>query len=222
MCGCCHHHHVNPSHPNSIRNQYSSRVTKGLIRYYGTRHLHFITCSCYRRQPQLHTASRRNLFLKILEQARRKYRFVVHGYVLMPEHFHLLITEPEVGDPSVVMKVVKERFTRQLNQHRKPPSAQTALWDSTLDSVWQKRFYDFNVRTRRKSVEKLKYIHRNPVVRGLVTRPEDWPWSSFRHYAMGEIGPVEIESEWTALRPEREVHVMDMSGALGSRRDLWR
>jgi len=134
MCGCCHRHHVNPSHPNSIRSQYSSRVTKGLIRYYGTRHLHFITCSCYRRQPQLHTASRRNLFLKILEQARRKYRFVVHGYVLMPEHFHLLITEPEIGDPSVVMKVVKERFTRQLNQRRKPPSAQTALWDSTLDS----------------------------------------------------------------------------------------
>lgn len=57
-------------------------------------------------------------------------------------------------------------------------------------------------------VEKLKYMHRNPVVRGLVPRPEDWPWSSFRHYAMGEIGPVEIESEWTALRREREVHVM--------------
>ncbi|SPE45681.1 hypothetical protein SBA7_940035 [Candidatus Sulfotelmatobacter sp. SbA7] len=49
----------------------------------------------------------------------------------MPEHFHLLITEPGIGDPSVVMKVVKERFTRQLNQGRKPPSAQTTLWNST-------------------------------------------------------------------------------------------
>ena len=75
---------------------------------------------------------------------------------------------------------------------------------------WQRRFYDFNVRTRRKSIEKLKYIHRNPVVRELVSRPEDWRWSSFRHYAMGEIGPVEIESDWTALRREREVHVMEM------------
>jgi putative transposase len=71
-------------------------VTKGLIRYYGTQHLHFITCSCYRRQPRLHTVWRRNLFLKILEQSRRKYRFVVHAYVVMPEHFHLLITEPEI------------------------------------------------------------------------------------------------------------------------------
>jgi REP element-mobilizing transposase RayT len=83
-----------------------------------------ITCSCYRRQPQLHTAGRRDLFLTILEEARCKYRFVVHGYVLMPEHFHLLITDPEMCDPSVVMKVVKERFTRQLNQRRKTPSAQ--------------------------------------------------------------------------------------------------
>jgi putative transposase len=102
---------------------------QGTHRYYGTQHLHFITCSCYRRQPRLHTSWRRNLFLKILEQARRKYRFVVHGYVVMPEHFHLFITEPEIGDPSVAMKVVKERFTRQLNRRRKPPSAQTALWD---------------------------------------------------------------------------------------------
>jgi REP element-mobilizing transposase RayT len=59
------------------------------------------------------TARRRDLFLKILEETRRKYRFVVHGYVAMPEHFHLLMTEPEVGDPSVVMKVLKQRFARR-------------------------------------------------------------------------------------------------------------
>ena len=82
-------------------------MTKGLHRYYGTSDLHFITCSCYRRHPLLNTAQRRNLFLKILEETRRKYRFVIHGYVVMPEHFHLLMTEPEIADPSVVMKVVK-------------------------------------------------------------------------------------------------------------------
>jgi len=173
-------------------------VTKGLIRYYGTQHLHFITCSCYRRQPQLHTAWRRNLFLKILEQARRKYRFVVHGYVLMPEHFHWLITEPELGDPSVVMKVVKERFTRQLNRRRKPAvSAQAALWDSIPDPVWQKRFYDFNVWSERKRIEKLRYMHRNPVKRGLVIEPDQWKWSSFRAYWSGERGPVRVNfQEW--------------------------
>jgi len=98
---------------------YSSGMTKGLHRFYGNNDEHFITCSCYHRQQQLGTPQRRDLFLRILEEARQKYRFVVHGYVVMPEHFHLLITEPELGDPSVVMKVLKERFTRKLRTEDK-------------------------------------------------------------------------------------------------------
>ena len=70
-----------------------------LHRYYGSGDLHFITCSCYQRQPFLASVSRRDLFLKVLEQARRRYRFVVLGYVVMPEHFHLLISEPQRGTP---------------------------------------------------------------------------------------------------------------------------
>jgi putative transposase len=76
--------------------------------------------------------------------------------------------------------------------------------------LWQSRYYDRNVRDHAEFVEKLRYIHRNPVKRGLVDRPEDWPWSSFRHYATGEKGAVEIESEWTARRRERA------ASALGS------
>jgi len=182
-------------------------VTKGLQRYYGTEDLHFIPCSCYRRQPVLHTARRRDLFLRILEQARCKYRFVVHGYVLMPEHFHLLMSEPEVGDPSVVMKVIKQRFARRLNQRRKPtPPLQTALWDSTPDPVWQKRFYDFNVWSQRKRVEELRYMHRNPVKRGLVEQPEQWRWSSFRAYAYDEPGLVRVRlQEWPLAIKRRPV-----------------
>ena len=75
------------------------------------------------------------------------------------------------------------------------------------EPFWQRRFYDFNVWTKKKRIEKLKYMHRNPVVRGLVEKPEDWRWSTFRHYALGEVGIVEIESEWTGRRREREVKV---------------
>ena len=49
----------------------------------------------------------------------------------------------------------------------------------------QARYYDFNVWTEGKRIEKLCYMHRNPVARGLVARPKDWPWSSFRHYLTG-------------------------------------
>ncbi|HUA93367.1 MAG TPA: hypothetical protein VL991_12415 [Terracidiphilus sp.] len=64
----------------------------------------------------------------------------------------------------------------------------------------QARSYDFNVHNDEKRIEKLRYMHRNPVVRGLVKRPEDWAWSTFLHYATGRVGVVEIESQWTAFR----------------------
>ena len=185
-------------------------MTKGLRRYYGVNHLHFITCSCYRRQAFLNTGKCRDLFLTIIEEARCKYRFVVHGYVLMPEHFHLLITEPEIGDPSVVMKVVKQRFARRFNRMRRRVAAQMVLWDSDADRVWQKRFYDFNVWSERKHIEKLRYTHRNPVKRGLVERPEQWKWSSFRAYLYGEAGEVRVNyQEWPLEIKHRPVEKLD-------------
>jgi len=60
------------------------------------------------------------------------------------------------------------------------------------ERFWQVRFYDFNVWTERKRIEKLRYIHRNPVKRGLVGSPEKWRWSSFHWYLAGEVGPVRI------------------------------
>src|SRR5438094_563086 len=77
---------------------------------YGSGYLHFITTSCYHRRPMLGTVRRRNLFLKIFEQVRVRYGFVVVGYVVMAEHIHLLISEPDHGTPSTVMQVLKQRF----------------------------------------------------------------------------------------------------------------
>ena len=84
-------------------------MPKRLHRYYGAGYFHFITSSCYHRRPLLGTARRRDLFLKILEQVRLRYGFVVAGYVIMPEHIHLLISEPDRGTPSTVMQVLKQR-----------------------------------------------------------------------------------------------------------------
>ncbi len=116
----------------------------------------------------------------------------------MPEHFHLLITEPEMGDPSVVMKVIKERFSRQVHAEAGSVPARAPRLP-----VWQKRFYDFNVWSARKQIEKVKYMHRNPVKRGLVEHPEQWAWSSFRAYLYGETEPVRVKfQEWTLdLKP---------------------
>ena len=189
----------------------------GLERRYGTRSSHFITCSCYRCRPLLNDDRIKCLFLTILEEVRQRYRFCVYGYVIMPEHFHLLIGRPETGDPGTVLQVLKQRVARKaleivgptLSQRRRKDGAPTPGSDREAGprQFWQRRFYDFNLWSAGKHVEKLRYMHRNPVVRGLAARPEEWRWSTFRHYALGEVGPVEIESAWTARRRKQEVHV---------------
>ena len=134
--------------------------------------------------PTLTLLRRRNLFENALERERRSYRFVVAGYVVMPEHVHLLISEPRRSTVAGVIHALKLSVT--LRRRERP--------------FWQARYYDFNVHTTEKRIEKLRYMHRNPVKRGLVARPEEWLWSSFRHYATGQQRVVEIESEWTAAR----------------------
>ena len=177
-------------------------MPRGLHRTYGAHHLHFITCSCYHRLPFLRTARCRARLLSILEQTRRRYRFVVVGYVVMPEHIHLLITEPEVGTPSTVMQVLKQRTARALLPRKKRADArQRSLFaDATSRTpFWQARFYDFNVWTTHKRVEKLRYMHRNPVKRGLVISPEQWGWSSYRFYLLDEAGPIRVNEGWTEI-----------------------
>ena len=164
-----------------------------LHRYYGAGYLHFIIFSCYHRRLLLGTRQRRHLFLKLLEQVRRSYRFVVVGYVAMPEQVRLLLSEPERANPSVVIQVLKQRFARQVLRARRErkDGSQRTLWEPDGEEhVWQRRFYDFVVWSEHKRVEKLRYMHNNPVKRGLVLEPEQWSWSSFRFYTYGEPGPV--------------------------------
>ena len=162
----------------------------GLKRYQHTKASHFITFSCYQRLPFLVTPESKDTFLAVLEETRLKHDFSVFGYGVMPEHVHLLVNEPARITVATALQVLKQRVSAKL----KPPGQ---------PHFWQTRYYDFNVSSGKKFDEKLHYIHRNPVVRGLVEKPEDWQWSSFLHYADGLAGPVEIESEWTARRRER-------------------
>jgi putative transposase len=187
-------------------------MTEGLHQFYGADDLHFLTFSCYRRLPFFTNQAHCDLFLKILERVRRRYRFVVLGYVVMPEHIHLLVSEPQRETLSTAIQALKLGVVRSIRcsggsvvaDPRSRKSGET--WGTLLpnydtsvsgppahpDRFWQARFYDFNVFTEHKRIEKLRYIHRNPVKRGLVSSPEEWRWSSFRWYVCGEAGPVGI------------------------------
>ena len=168
----------------------------GLQRTYGVHHLHFITCPCDRRLPFLRTARSRDRFFRFWNRVAsatgdravlgRHFRFPplqrtqgrgthrvgdaneVKAWATRPE--------PEVGTPSTVMQVLKQRTGRALL----PKKKRADTWQRRLFGeervrapFWQARFYDFNVWTARKRVEKLRYMHRNPVKRGLVSSPEE-------------------------------------------------
>jgi putative transposase len=142
--------------------------------------LHFVTCSCYHRCAYLASPAARDLFEDALQKAHNRYRFDVIGYVVMPEHVHLLLSEPRRELLAVALQGLKLSVARR----------------SRTRPFWLARYYDFNVQTEAKRIEKLNYIHWNPMKRGLVDRPEDWRWSSYRYYQTGEPGRVTIESSW--------------------------
>ena len=163
----------------------------GLKRFHQTGHLHFLTFSCYRRLPKFDSARARRCFELTLEQMRRSYGSFVTAYVVMPEHVHLLISEPERALLSTALQMLKQTVSKRMRT------------TGPNEAFWQRRYFDENVHDADHRVAVVNYIHQNPVTRNLCSRREDWEWSSFRHYATGMDGVVEIESEWTARRRER-------------------
>jgi len=137
--------------------------------------------------------------VKILDEVRSRHAFRLIGYVVMPEHVHLLVSEPKKGTPSKVLQVLKQKVSRALRRRgRKAVPGQLSLPFSRTATdaaaFWQRRFYDFNVWSADKLREKLEYMHANPAKRKLVLHPREWAWSSWSHYARGEEGLIRIDA----------------------------
>ncbi len=138
-------------------------MPKKLKRIVGQGDLHFITFCCYQRRPLLRTVRARNLAVEILRKVRTRYRFALLGYVFMPEHIHLLISESPESPPARVIQVFKQRLSRRMRGKKRTASNQMSLRisdpEATLRRFWQRRYYDFNVYSRAKILEKLHYMH---------------------------------------------------------------
>jgi putative transposase len=139
-----------------------------------------------------------SLVLRALENTRQRYALRVFGFVLMPEHVHLLLSEPERGTLARALQSLKSASARMARGARPKEIG-------TRAPFWQTRYYDRSMRDSDEFCEKLRYIHRNPVKRGLCSSPEQWPWSSFRHYWNGADVGVEIESEWTTRARQLQI-----------------
>jgi len=147
--------------------------------------------------PFLRSVRAKNTSVQILGEVRDRYGFSLVGYVVMPEHIHLLMSEPKIGTPSTVIQVLKQRVSRRLRRKKRANAGQLNLsFEGAEDSqrrFWQRRFYDFNVWSLKKRVEKLHYMHMNPLKRKLVDHPKDWPWSSFPFYSNPKHGLIRVD-----------------------------
>ena len=137
--------------------------------------------------------------MRELDRTRRERGFRLVGYVVMPNHVHILISEPAKGTPSTVRQLLKQRVSRKMRRRGRPKSEKQLRLGFAeaeaggLRQFWQARFYDFNVYSEGKRKEKLNYMHANPVMRRLVEHPKDWPWSSWSVYVKGETGIISVD-----------------------------
>jgi putative transposase len=130
-------------------------MPRGLQRFQQSRQSHFLTFSCYRRQPNFSCPDIYDLFVQCLDM-RRRFSMCIYGYVIMPEHVHLLVNEPEPVTLAEAIHYLKLSFAKRLR-------SRTVA--TTLRSFWQKRYYGRNVRDAQEFTVKLRYLHRNPVKR---------------------------------------------------------
>ncbi len=141
--------------------------------------------------------------LDALQLGRTQGKFDLWAYVIMPEHVHLVLLPHRDVKSSQIFTTVKQSVSkRALHWLRKnSPEFLTHLEDVQPNGARAHRFwqrgggYDRNLRTVADVYEKIEYVHANPVRRGLVTVPEDWPWSSCRAWATGEDEPLVLDRD---------------------------
>jgi putative transposase len=167
-------------------------TTKRCVRYNEPGHAHELTFSCYKRLPLLASDRTRLWLAEAIDAAHKRLKFDLWAYAFMPEHVHLLVypRQPDYEISSILWKI-KRPVARQAIYYlaRRSPGWLTRLTVTRSDGRVERRFwqggggYDRNLMEPATVRRVIEYIHGNPVRRGLVERPEEWPWSSASYYA---------------------------------------
>jgi len=166
-------------------------VPTQLFRYDIPGHSHFWTISCYRRLTFFWHDAMKRIVIDALRSVQERYRVGLIGYVVMPEHVHLVLyPHPPRTDTPIGISTILHAFKKHVGFHGKQlltklTDKEGRLWSDPLTawanktpesrSLWTTRGYDFNIDRYETLREKLDYCHKNSVTRGLVTCAEDWP-----------------------------------------------
>ena len=162
---------------------------------------HFITFSCYRRLPLLTKERTRQWMVDAMDLSRQKNPFELWAWVIMPEHVHLVLLPQNDVRIASILTTMKQSVSRQAMIWLKEnaPDFMERLLDEPPGGKRSYRFwqrgggYDRNLRSTRDIHEKIRYVHWNPVKRGLVNRPEEWIWSSAKAWGEGSEELIRID-----------------------------
>ncbi len=177
----------------------------GLPRFQIAGQIYYITTVIYNRLPIFTRPTFVVPLLDSLNFYRYKQEFKLLGYVIMPDHVHLIIWPFGKTAVSDIMRDYKEftskRIVRQAEVEHNDDwikafrQAGSETGRST-NKVWQDSYWDKNIYTENFLRQKLNYIHRNPLRVGLTDKPEDYPYSSYRNYVLSQEWLIEIDRDW--------------------------
>ncbi len=155
---------------------------------------HFVTFSCYRRRRLLDQDQPKRILLGVLNGQLAKQQAKCLGFVVMPDHVHVVVWFPKKGQLSRFMHGWKRRSSYEIHRWYEQACARYLQYVKPGDPFWERRYYSFEIESKGKLLEKLTYMHLNPVRAGLVGSAVDWKWSSARWYELRR--PVGVPIEW--------------------------
>ena len=171
---------------------------------------HYLTVVTHNRFPVFLSDKACQLLVDAILRAKEKYPFKLVGYVIMPDHLHLLIN-PFDQNISAVMKQIKGAAAHEILEWMRSRETEPSLAKLKLNSpqkrahqyaLWLKEFFPVELWSLKFIQQKLQYIHNNPVRAGLCAHPADWKWSSYRAYFPHEPGSVPLDIDWQAYWKE--------------------
>jgi putative transposase len=130
-------------------------------------HCYFVTTTVSERRPLFNSPENAGILLRVIYNQRKRKRFYLLGFVIMPEHFHLMIVPREGNKLSFIMQEVKKGSARLINQR-----------NSKRGKVWMDEYYESVIRGEEDFGRRLGYMANNPVKRGLVKEAGEYPFSS--------------------------------------------
>lgn len=165
---------------------------------------HYVTTVCFNRVEVFRSEVACQLFIDALAQTRQHCIFKLIGYVIMPDHVHLIVN-PINRDISIVMRRLKSTSARSILDWLRDAGHVTSLRKLALNqprakshshALWQRDFSSIDLFTPRFVQQKLNYVHLNPIRAKLCEHPADWKWSSYRAYLPHTAGTVPVEVDW--------------------------